>query len=167
MAKKHLHIVRCLESFLSLTKLVNEIGSEIKTQILEQKVIESNRIVSHYLKLPIASKVFYVSRLRIIDGEPSTIETSYIPYDLVEGIENADLTNKSLYQFLEDKYNIKINKAKEELIIIKPSKQEKELLKLNDEEKVLMIKGINMDFEDKIVEYSENVAVYDLYIFKG
>ena len=45
-----------------------------------------------------------IERLRFVDDEPITLVTTYLPYDACPGVLQADLTQQSLYAFVEREY---------------------------------------------------------------
>ena len=72
----------------------------------------------------VGQKVFVLERLRMADGEPLILETTYIPYYLCEGIESTDFSEASLYAALENRYGLVISHAEETLaamVIPKPA----------------------------------------------
>ncbi len=52
-------------------------------------------------------------------------------------------------------------------MLVRASDLDKEYLKVNDESNVLLIKGITKQRDGRIIEYFENTALPELFIFKG
>src|SRR5690606_36587651 len=48
----------------------------------------------------------FIERLRTADGEPQCIERAHIPAALAPGLQDQDLTDRSLYALLESEYGI-------------------------------------------------------------
>lgn len=165
--KKKIQLVKHLDEFSSLSELAVKCGYRIHTEVLEYNIIEANRYLSKYLKVPIATELFQIERLRFLDDIPCTIETSYIPCHRVIGIKKINFEDQSLYEILEQRYDIRVKKAEEELLLIDPGITTQNLLNLSNDDKVLMIRGITFDDTEQIIEYSENISLTDLYIFKG
>ena len=76
-------------------------GYDVRTQILKQELTPASRTVAEALEIDVESPVIMLSRLRMLNGEPSVYVTTYIPDALCSELLDADLENKSLYAFLE------------------------------------------------------------------
>ena len=73
-------LIRNLQDLKSLATVVRENQLILENQILSQEKIESNKQITRKLHLPLGHQVFALSRLRSINGEPITIETSFMDY---------------------------------------------------------------------------------------
>ncbi len=162
---KH-YILRDMERFDSITDTLLEQDIKSRYQVLDLEITESNRFVSQKLKIPIASKVLYFRKLRLIGGIPKSIERTFVLYDKVPGIENEDLEGRSFYQILRERYGYATRRSEEEILIVEAGEEEKRLLECNDQE-LLMIKGITYKEGTEPFEYFEIVAVSDLYEFRS
>ena len=84
MAKDNIFILRELDKFASITDSINAKNLELENKVLEQKIIEANYYISKQLEVPLATKLFYLSKLRIVEGIPRSIEKTYIDYEFVK-----------------------------------------------------------------------------------
>ncbi len=160
-------IERYLNHYESIVDLVSRSNQELKTAIIKREVVETNRYLGKYLELPIATKLMHIIRLRIINNIPAYIENSWLPMTLFPNFDNIEIDDKSLYKILHEHYNFEINERREELMLVRASDLDKEYLKVNDESNVLLIKGITKQRDGRIIEYFENTALPELFIFKG
>lgn len=160
-------IERYLNHYESIVDLVSRSNQELKTAIIKREVVETNRYLGKYLELPIATKLMHIIRLRIINNIPAYIENSWLPMTLFPNFDNIEIDDKSLYKILHEHYNFEINERREELMLVRASDLDKEYLKVNDESNVLLIKGITKQRDGRIIEYFENTAIPELFIFKG
>ena len=67
---------------------------------------------------------------------------------------------------LSDTYNIEIDKSEERIVLSEASRNEKELLKLKEDD-VVVITGTSYDTEGRLIELYNTVAVCDFFEFKG
>lgn len=167
MEKEMKSLTRWLDHYDSVTDMVKHNGSTLRTKVITKEIIETNRYLSKYLEMPLATKIFHLVRLRIIDGIPATIESSWLPMNLIQGIEQEELEDCAFYEVLEKRYGIQMKERNEELMIVRATPFESAYLPVHTEDSLLMIKGIVKNQEDTIFEYFENTALPDLYIFKG
>jgi GntR family transcriptional regulator len=96
---------KIIEGFVqSLTGFYGEMvkrGYKVTTHILQQELTPASRTVAEALEVELHTSVIMLSRLRMLNNEPSVYVTTFIPQDLCPGLLEADLENKSLYDFLE------------------------------------------------------------------
>ncbi|HIY43138.1 MAG TPA: UTRA domain-containing protein, partial [Candidatus Nocardiopsis merdipullorum] len=57
--------------------------------------------------------VHHIERMRTADDEPMAVERSNIPVELVPGLEEIDLTECSLYEVLENEYDILLDSGEQ------------------------------------------------------
>ena len=166
MSSEKVSILRDLGKFQSVTEVLQEKNLSFHYQILDCGITESNRYISRMLKIPLASRVFYLRKLRVIEGTPKSIEKTYILYDKVKGIESADLARRSFYQEIRERFGYVTQKSEEEILIVSSSEEERRLLACDDEE-FLMIKGTTYLEETEPFEYFEIISVSDFYTFRS
>lgn len=167
MEKEIKPLIRWLDHYDSVTDMVKQNGSTLQTKVITKEIIETNRYLSKYLEMPLATKIFHLVRLRIIDDIPATIESSWLPMNLVNGIEQENLDDSAFYEILDEKYGIHMKERDEELMIVRATSFESAYLPVHMEDSLLMIKGIVRNQDGVIFEYFENTAIPGLYVFKG
>lgn len=166
MEQENRYILRDMERFESITATLEARKIRSEYRVMNMEVTESNRYISQKLKIPIASRIFYLRKMRLLDGVPKSIEKTYILYDKVRGVEKADLEKQSFYRVLQEMFGYVTRRSEEEILIVAAGENEKELLDCGDEE-LMMIKGITYKEEPEPFEYFEIVAVSDLYEFRS
>lgn len=165
--KNNIYVVKELDKYISLTQNLESQKVSFHYVILEKKIIEANRWIAKQLQIPLAAKVFSFTKLRIVEDVPKSIDHVYLSYDKVMGIENIDLNNVSFYAVLKEHFNLQVIRNEEELIISMPNDEEKELLKLGDDEEVLVTKGLTYVDSFEPLEYFEITAVTDFYRYRS
>ncbi len=99
---------------LGLSELMGSRGLTIQSKILSQQIIDDNQEVSARLQQPFGSKLIKVERLRLGDGEPFAIETSYLAYDTFADIQKCHLERRSLFDVFQREYHLALAHADEE-----------------------------------------------------
>lgn len=160
-------LLRELATFASMTNALRQKKVEFHNQVLEKKIIEANYYISKQLEIPLASKLFYLKRLRVIEGKPCSIEKTYIRYDLVKGLEEMEFEDQSFYEVLEAKTGIKTIKSQEEILIVEANDVERELLELEQGDEIVLIKGITFKDENNPFEYFELTSIPSFYRFRS
>lgn len=65
------------------------------------------------LQLGNGAEVFHLERLRLADGEPMAFEKTFLPAYLFPKLDEFDLTKNSLYQVLQENYDLQMHHAEE------------------------------------------------------
>ncbi|WP_411954270.1 GntR family transcriptional regulator [Alkalibacillus sp. S2W] len=71
------------------------------TDIITQKIVQPPEWVQNYLNISLYDLVFYIKRVRRIDGEPALIIESWIAVDRCPGIERANFNQDGLFKSIE------------------------------------------------------------------
>ena len=80
-------------------------GKRVTSQILEAKLISADSFLARRLQIQLGAEVVFLYRVRLMDGEPTAIERSYLPHDLCPGILEHDFSSASLYETLSTVYD--------------------------------------------------------------
>lgn len=148
---------------MSFTELMKRQGMVPEVSDVQIRRIHPDQEVISVLELNSWEEVFEISRVRTADGEPITINTSYIPCRLVEDRDLWVLKDKqSLYQVLED-FNIFVQYTEDTMSAIKASSKQAEILQISKNDPLLYIERTAYDKNNTIVEFSRIVIRADRY----
>lgn len=166
---KKISIVRDIEAFEPATVSLQKQGCSYTNRILESNIIESNHYLSQQLQIPRKTELFYLCRLRVIEGVPMSIEKSYIPYEKVKGIEKLTLEDNSYYGLLEETFGLAIYETKEELLLVEAKQEEMKYLHLEQGDEILFEKGVSFlsNGTEQPFEYFEMASLPSLYQFRS
>jgi GntR family transcriptional regulator len=93
-------------------------GLNATSQVLDKGVIPAPADVAAKLRIAPNDHVFCLRRLRLADGMPLGVQTAYLPFEMLPGIDEVPFTNVSLYGLLESRYDLHPVSAKETLIAV-------------------------------------------------
>lgn len=166
MQKENISILRDLTVCQSVSETLTKQGLKFEYRILDLEIMESNRFVSRMLKVSLGTPVLFLRKLRVIEGIPKSIESTYMIYARVKGVEKEDLEHRSFYQIIYERFGYVTQKSEEEILVVTPSPKEQKLLQTKDQE-CLMIRGTTYMDEEMPFEYFEIVAISDFYKFRS
>ena len=106
-------IVQKAGTITSWTEEMRLKGKSIETRNLIMNEIEPSKKITEELKLKTGEKIICLKRLRCADGEPIAIIINYFRSKYVPGFLEKGLTKESLYEVLEQNYNIQLERASE------------------------------------------------------
>lgn len=88
-------------SFETMIDGLTRMGVETEVQLLDCTVGTASPAISEALDLKSGASVQRIVRLRRLDGEPFSYLVTYIPYDIADGYDDAQLASESLIKLLE------------------------------------------------------------------
>ena len=77
-------------------------GNEPLTRVLRHSVIDAPKKIADQLDLAVGDPVVEIERLRFIQNIPLLLVMNYVPFNFCPALAEADLNNRSLYEYLEN-----------------------------------------------------------------
>lgn len=133
-------------------------GNKSTTAVLEQAIVRPPFQVAKGLALSAVEQVVKVVRLRFAEGAPLLLETIFIPISLCPGLDQADLQRQSLYQLLEEQYELRLARARQMLEATVANEYEATLFGLPTGFPMILLEGITYAENNCPVEYFK--AIY-------
>jgi len=81
------------------------------SKVLKQMVVPASPRIAAHLNLPSETPVIQIDRLRFVQDEPIVFVSTYLPHALCSSLLEADLTQRSLYEYLEQEYDLVITRG--------------------------------------------------------
>ncbi|MFC1411076.1 GntR family transcriptional regulator [Streptacidiphilus sp. N1-12] len=119
--------------------------------------------IGRRLRVSPGEPVLRITRLRIVDGVPMSVETLHVPQALVPGLTAHDLEQHSFYQLLGHRFGILLTDASQ---IIEPTvvdETEAELLGVPVHVPALLFERETRDADGRVVEFTRSVYRGDRY----
>lgn len=123
------------------------------SRVMVQEVIPAGRKIADFLRLREGEPVIHVSRLRFVDGEPIVLVSTYLPAARCPNLVNVDLTNQSLYAYLEQAYGLTIARGRRTLEAIPAGKYEADLLQIKKGAPLIRLESISYLDDGSPIEY--------------
>jgi len=130
-----------------------EKGLKPVTRVMHQVVVPASEKVAAYLNIDPGVEVIDIQRLRFINDEPIQLVTTYIPYHIFPPLATVDLTDRSLYAFLEKEGGIFIARGRRYIEAVLANETEAELLDIERGAPLLMLDSVSFDDSGQPIEY--------------
>jgi len=130
-----------------------ERGLKPTTKVLHQNVVPATEKVARFLTIAPGDKVVDLLRLRSVDDEPIQLVTSYIPLEICPALAAVDLTNRSLYEFMETECGVFIAKGIRYVEAVLANETEAALLGIERGAPLLLLDSISYSETGQVVEY--------------
>ena len=130
-----------------------ERGHTIETHVLHHEVVPAEKKVAEYLGVRPGTTVVDIKRLRFIKDEPIVLVTSYLPLHLCPDLAEADITNKSLYEFLENECGVIIAYGRRSIEAVAADQKEANLLQIEVGAPLILLDSVSYLEDDTPIEY--------------
>jgi GntR family transcriptional regulator len=139
-------------------------GYSVKSEVLEFETIAGDAQVSRELQLNDGSKIYKIKRLRYVNSLCFAVETSYIPFNLLNGLTVESVQNLGLYNTIDKLSGIKPDRAVEVFEAIILESPCRELLGVKKNTPGYHIKRVT-SCVGTVFEYCETLARSDILRF--
>lgn len=139
------------KQFMGLTKFYAD--KKVTSKVLKFDIIQAPSSIANQLNIPKDSFVYDIHRIRYAEGLPVVVEKTYMPIDLIPGLTKAHL-EKSLYNYIENELNFKIQSTHRKITVRKPSEEETTYLDLQLGDPVAVAEQVAYFDNGKAFEFS-------------
>lgn len=158
-------VSKTAEYLLGFTQEMQMQGRQVGSRVLEARFIPADPFLARRLQIQLGAEVVYLSRLRLMDGEPTAIERAHLPHELCPGILSHDFSNTSLYQVLADEYGCRPDHAEQEIEANLATPQVAELLGLSMPAVVFVFHRETRLADGRVIEYVDSEVRADQFRF--
>ena len=130
-------------------------------RVLSKKIVKAKGEVAQALRLEDGESVYSIKRLRLVNGDPVAVVTSYLPARLFPNIEKQNL--EELYAIFENVYKRKLNWAEESIGAVSALEDEATILETAPGSALLLIRETTYDSDRVAIEYSRSLLRGDRY----
>ena len=123
------------------------------TRVLRQEVLPARKTVADRLEIEEGASIIELERIRSVEGEPIVLVTSYLPASLCPGLDSIDLSNRSLYDTIEEQFDLQIVRGRRFMEAVLADQREAELLDVEHGAPLLMLNSVSYLEDDTPVEF--------------
>jgi GntR family transcriptional regulator len=118
-------------------------GRRVATHIIKQQLAPADEWEATLLEIPTGTPVVRLRRLRSVDGQAWLLTTAALPAELVPGLEQMQLENRSLYDVLRRMYSLAPAGADRWVEAVFPTVQDAKLLDVDTRTPLLGIESVS------------------------
>jgi GntR family transcriptional regulator len=130
-----------------------DLGHTPYSQVLRQEVIPASPIVGERLALQTGAPVVQIDRLRFVEDEPLVLVTTYLPYALCPQLVEADLSHRSLYEFLETVCGLTLARGRRTIEAVAADDYQAGLLRVEPGAPLILLDSVSYLEDDTPIEY--------------
>ncbi len=144
---------------------VRSVGLHPSSRLISAEVIEADEAAAKKYGLTPGDPMYRIQRVRLIDGEPASIETARVNLLLCPSLPDHDYTRESLYDVLLQEGGVRVEHGCEHISISRLNEDEAELLQEDEGTPVFYQSSLEFDEDMRFVEHCKSVILPTKYRF--
>jgi len=128
-------------------------GQRPDTKVLELRSVPAPNDVAQALGIAEGEPVIKLNRLRSLDGVPEVLVVTYLPERRCPDLLREELSNQSLYELLDRKYGLRLEKGLRTIGAIALDRADARLLGTKPGSPALLLKSIGFTEDGTPLEY--------------
>jgi GntR family transcriptional regulator len=142
-----------VQSLTSLHEDVRARGQELETKVLRLETEPVSPYVADILKLAPGTEIVLLERLRIVDGVPWQLTTAYLPYALCAPVLELDMSQRSLYEVLEQHLGLELHRGSRSVEAGLADRIVADHLAIRENDPVLVLRGSTYLADGRPIEH--------------
>lgn len=142
-------------------------GRAPTTRLIDAELVEPEPELRRTLQIGGGRSAIRVRRVRMLDGEPVSLQTAYLPAYLCSAVLEADLATTSLYKLLREACGLTPAEGKEVLSATVLDAWEAEVLGSTPGQPAFLLKRLTTDVKGRPVEFVKSVLRGDRFSFQA
>jgi GntR family transcriptional regulator len=151
------------QTLTSFTEDMRARGMTPGSIVLAREVAPASAVIARHLQVAHETPVVQIVRVRTANGEPMALERSYLPAPRFPGLEDAELTDVSLYSLLGERWGVWVSAADQWASAVRLTEEEAEILGVDVEQPALLFQRVTHDQSGNIIEYVRSFYRGDRY----
>lgn len=137
---------------------------EAVTKIVRFSLTKVDERIAKESGFPLGEKVYYIQRVRYLDGKPLILDTNIFLRKLVPGL-TEDIAEQSIYAYIENELGMQIVTSKRTITVEHASQQDEQLLALEGYNCLAVISGQTFNSDGVMFEYTQSRHQPDYFSF--
>jgi GntR family transcriptional regulator len=138
---------------VSFTEDMHQRGFRPGTEVLEAGLVPATADIAAKLAVEPGEELAHLRRLRLADDEPMSIEDAYLVHRYFPGVLSGDYTISPLRRTLEEKYGVRLVRAKQVLRAVMAPSTLARLLSVRQSAALLFIERVSFSAQGVPVEF--------------
>lgn len=136
-----------------LAESLSRLGYEVINRVQSFKTVSANPIVAQRLGITEGSKVTEIKRVRLINREPVSLEVTYLPLEIGEKLEKADLVTRDIFLILENDCQINLGHAELAIDAVLAESELTRALQIEEDSPIMRIERLTHTSDGKPIDF--------------
>ena len=160
----HPPVEQGLSRIISFTEDMIQRGLKPQTEVLSSGLMPAPENIAKVLQIEPGEELAHLERLRLADGEPMSIEESYLVHRYCPGVLEQDYARNPLRVALEKKYGIRLVYARQSIRAISAPRSLAEKLSIQPNGAILYIERVSFSEQGVPIEFLRLYHRGDRYV---
>ncbi len=160
----HPPVEQGLSRIISFTEDMIQRGLKPQTEVLSSGLMPAPENIAKALQIEPGEELAHLERLRLADGEPMSVEESYLVHRYCPGVLEQDYARNPLRVALEKKYGIRLVYARQSIRAISAPRSLAEKLSIQPNGAVLYIERVSFSEQGVPIEFLRLYHRGDRYV---
>lgn len=134
------------------------------TDVVMFAEIVADKRVSNKTGFPVGTELYYIQRVRRLDGKPCILDINMFDKNLVPGLTEK-IAAKSIYEYIEKQLNMEIVMSKRKMTVEKVTEVDSKYLDLADYNCLAVVSGQTFNGMGIMFEYTQSRHVPEYFCF--
>ncbi len=152
-----------LGALVSFTDDMRLRGLTASTRVLKAEIVGASTMLANMLRIVVGAPVVHLRRLRLADGEPMALQTTFLPAVYCPNLFEHDLERESLYAVLRQHYGLQLADGQRSVEALLANAEEAELLQLTLPAALLVAEQLTYLADGAPIEFVRSVYRGDRY----
>lgn len=153
-----------LSGIESLKEAVSRNRKEYYTKVVCFKELTVDAPINKRTSFPIGTKVYYLQRIRYIDGEALIIDHNYFMKDIVKNL-TPEIAEESVYEYMEHVLGEKIITTKRKMTVERMTQTDEKYLDMKDYNCLAVITSTTYNDNGIMFEFTQSRHRPDKFVF--
>lgn len=142
-----------LSRIISFTEDMRQRGLTPKTRILFTGLIPAPEDIAEHLGIQAGDELARLERLRLANDEPMSIEEAHLVHRYFPGVLNEDYALVPLRETLQQKYGVRITRARQVIRAVQATAEQARLLTTQGKSPLLLVERVSFSEQNQPVEF--------------
>ena len=145
-----------IQQFSTFYDDMAEKGYQVHTKVLNIEVRHDLPSIAKILTIDDSDPIICIERMRYVEGDPIVKVSNFLPLVLCSDLIKEELTDKSLYRTLFEKYHLRAYRAEITLEATVADAIDSQFLEIPEGAPVIFMKNITYTPDDTIMDYFQS-----------
>ncbi|HSC68742.1 MAG TPA: GntR family transcriptional regulator [Cellvibrio sp.] len=136
-----------------LAESMAQLGYDVINQLHSVKFINANARIAERLQMDKSEIVTEIKRVRLINREPVSLEISYLPKDLGEKLQKADLITRDIFLILENDFQLNLGHADLAIDAVLADRELTQALNVEEGSPIMRIERLTHTADGKPIDF--------------
>lgn len=158
------NMIRSGSKGFSLT--AKEHGYKVSTSVITFTTIIADARLASKTNFEEGTELYFIQRVRSLDGIPKMIDTNLLRKDLIYGI-TKEIAEGSLFSYIENTLGMEIRTIKRSITVERVTEFDEKHLHLDDYNCLAVVTSRNYNKNGELFEYTESRNRPDIFMFNS